>query len=101
MKRIIFHPEAKAEFEDAIRFIKKRRRGWDKFFRDEVVSGMKMIQTTTEGYPRVAEKAARKYSLKRFPYLLIYVEGDQRIELIAVSHTSRRPGYWLERLGDI
>jgi toxin ParE1/3/4 len=41
----------------------------------------------------------RRFLLRSFPFLLIYRErnaGD--IQIIAVAHTSRKPGYWKERV---
>jgi len=33
--------------------------------------------------------------LRRFPYFIVYREVDETIEVIAMAHTSRRPGYLL------
>ena len=41
----------------------------------------------------------RKFLLRQFPFVLIYRErasGD--IDVVAVAHTSRKPGYWKRRL---
>lgn len=41
----------------------------------------------------------RFYRLPGFPYLLIHLELDpDTVLLLAVMHTSRRPGYWRRRL---
>lgn len=40
----------------------------------------------------------RRYLLKRFPYLVVYRVVDLRIEIIAVAHGRRRPGFWTHRL---
>lgn len=34
----------------------------------------------------------------RFPFTIIYVEREQEFLVIAVAHTSRKPGYWKNRL---
>ena len=40
----------------------------------------------------------RRYLLRRFPFLLIYRElSADRIQILAVAHASRRPGYWKHR----
>jgi toxin ParE1/3/4 len=41
-----------------------------------------------------------RYSrLPSFPYLRVYLELDpDNVLLLAVMHTSRRPGYWRRRL---
>ena len=39
----------------------------------------------------------RRYVLGRFPYAVVYrVRGDM-VRVLAVTHQSRRPGYWLGR----
>jgi toxin ParE1/3/4 len=37
------------------------------------------------------------YLLKRFPYLVVYRVLQTRVEVLALSHASRRPGYWEHR----
>jgi hypothetical protein len=40
----------------------------------------------------------RFYLLKRYPFQIIYrpISGDQWL-IVAVAHSSRRPGYWSNR----
>ena len=39
----------------------------------------------------------RRKLLERFPYGIIYrIEGEE-ILIVALAHTSRRPGYWQNR----
>jgi toxin ParE1/3/4 len=41
----------------------------------------------------------RRFLLRKFPFLVIYREragGD--LQIVAVAHTSRKPGYWKERI---
>jgi toxin ParE1/3/4 len=37
------------------------------------------------------------YLLKRFPYLVVYRVRESRVEVLALSLASRRPGYWTHR----
>jgi len=46
----------------------------------------------------VFEAGTRRYLLKNFPYYLIYREINNEIEVVAVMHERRRPGYWRHRL---
>lgn len=39
----------------------------------------------------------RGLQLHRYPYVLVYLIGEQEIDILAVAHTSRRPGYWKDR----
>lgn len=41
----------------------------------------------------------RRYLLDRFPFSLIYRETEGVIQLIALAHHRRKPGYWSERIG--
>jgi toxin ParE1/3/4 len=41
----------------------------------------------------------RRFLVRGFPYLLIYRErGAEDIQILAVAHASRQPGYWKSRL---
>lgn len=39
----------------------------------------------------------RRYTLRRFPYSIIYQVGAEEIRILAVAHHRRRPGYWAHR----
>jgi hypothetical protein len=41
----------------------------------------------------------RRFLLRKFPFLLIYRErAGGNLQIVAVAHTSRKPGYWKERI---
>jgi toxin ParE1/3/4 len=41
----------------------------------------------------------RRFLLRKFPFLLIYREKTGgEIQIVAVAHTSLKPGYWKERI---
>ena len=41
----------------------------------------------------------RRFLLRKFPFILIYREKDGiAIQVLAVAHTSRKPGYWKGRI---
>lgn len=48
--------------------------------------------------PRVrAEYGTRRVPLRRFPYFVVYREQGEEIQVVAVAHASRKPGYWRHR----
>jgi plasmid stabilization system protein ParE len=48
--------------------------------------------------PGVADSVnARRVALKRFPYMVVYMELGLELRILAFAHTRRRPGYWRER----
>jgi plasmid stabilization system protein ParE len=40
----------------------------------------------------------RRLPLRRFPFLLVYREFHDHLEVVALAHTSRKPRYWRGRL---
>ncbi|MBF0491284.1 MAG: type II toxin-antitoxin system RelE/ParE family toxin [Deltaproteobacteria bacterium] len=51
--------------------------------------------------PKIGSKEklnTRKWSLKRFPYKVIYAFDDKELVVAAIMHQSRNPDYWLGRL---
>ncbi len=48
------------------------------------------------GVPHIAE--TRPYLMKRFPFALVYREIRQTLEVVAIAHTRRKPGYWKSRV---
>lgn len=48
------------------------------------------------GLPR--EFGVRRKLLARFPYAIVFVEGDTFVRVLSVMHGHRRPAYWLRRL---
>ena len=47
----------------------------------------------------IGPHSTRRFLLKQFPFTLIYREQPSAdIQIVAVAHTSRKPGYWKRRL---
>jgi plasmid stabilization system protein ParE len=38
--------------------------------------------------------------LRRFPFMVVYVVRTNSIEVLALAHTRRRPGYWRRRVNN-
>ncbi len=49
---------------------------------------------------RCFEGELRKCRFDVFPYALVFRICGTRLQIIAVMHMSRRPGYWRGRLGE-
>lgn len=39
----------------------------------------------------------RRFSLRRFPYSIIYYLRDDELRVVAIAHHRQRPGYWAGR----
>jgi plasmid stabilization system protein ParE len=44
------------------------------------------------------EKPVRRVRISGFPYRIVYEEMDECVQVLAVMHDSREPGYWKSRL---
>lgn len=42
-------------------------------------------------------KRWRRFSLRRFPYSVVYTFGGEELTVIALAHHRRKPGYWSGR----
>jgi plasmid stabilization system protein ParE len=54
------------------------------------------ITEAPDRWPRF-DCEARRVFLWRFPYLVIYRVLPDRVEILAIAHGRRRPGYWRGR----
>ena len=43
-------------------------------------------------------KGAKRIILRRFPYDIVTIEKSHEVIVIAVTHHSRKPGYWRDRI---
>jgi hypothetical protein len=42
-------------------------------------------------------KDFRKYTLRQFPFSIVYQDFPSEIVVVAVAHGRRKPGYWRDR----
>jgi hypothetical protein len=46
------------------------------------------------------ESRARRFVMRRFPYVIAYRARAAEVTILAFAHASRRPEYWRGRLDD-
>lgn len=104
-KPIRFEDEASAELREAAIWYEHERNGVGERLLadvDALVQRVAMFPEAGARMPGVAtELSVRRVLLRRYPYYVAYVETATDIRVVAVAHTSRRPGYWLDRLEDV
>ena len=93
---LLFHPEARRDFVEAIDWYAERSPNAARAFQEAVKSAGLAISKAPELWPTYL-LGTRRYLLKRFPFALVYRLTDEQIQIIAVAHGSRRPGYWADR----
>lgn len=96
--QVIVLPEAKAEATEAALWHEANRTGQGDALLDAIDDTLLRIGDHPERYPSWRwDLPFRRMLLARFPSLLSYGIVDGSVEVHAIAHTSRRPGYWLKR----
>ncbi len=99
--RLVLHPDAVAEATAAGDWYESQRPGLGADLAGEIERALEMISENPQtwavwpGIP--AGVGVRRFLLPRFPFALAYVVRADEVVILAVAHTSRRPGYWLIR----
>jgi len=93
---IRLHPLAADEAEKARAWYFKRNRLVASQFLLELDAAMASVAEAPKRWPRI-KGDFRRYLLHRFPFSVVYVERAGLIEVVAVAHHRRKPGYWARR----
>lgn len=91
------HPEAIAEAQAAIRWYRERSASAANAYLAEIDRAVDAITETPDMWPRYVH-GTRRYIFHRFPFYLVYRESGGNLEIIAVAHGRRKPGYWMNRM---
>ncbi len=87
------HPQAELEFASATRFYEEKVAGLGLEFVADVERGVVLITANPDIGQRL-DAQVRRVILARFPYNLIYRTNESGVNILAVAHQSRRPGFW-------
>ncbi len=102
MKILCFELEAVDEMEEAAGWYEKRQRGLGRRFLNEIERIQKAVVERPASFPRLdlpaSDLVIRRALLSRFPFALVFLDREEEVRILAVAHTKRRPGYWLNRL---
>jgi plasmid stabilization system protein ParE len=93
---VVLRAEAQAKFDEAFNWYESRRVGIGLSFAAEVQAVLDRIASNPQMHGVVLGDV-RKAVVRRFPYCLFYRSHANRIEVIAVFHTSRDPSVWQAR----
>ena len=99
-ERFRIHGEAAKELNDAISWHAER----DEELADRFIEAVNLaIDKILASPERFAEHLYRTRYVRviGFRYLVVYRDVNELVHVVAISHTSRRPGYWKSRLRDI
>lgn len=66
-------------------------------FAEEMNHAIAMISDAPDRWP-TANRGTRKFLLRRFPFAIYYRDVHSGVQVFAVAHGHRKPGYWKSRL---
>jgi len=97
MVSVTFHAEARAEYDAALAWYAARDA--------EAANGLDAELTRVTGvmaeFPELGapyDRRHRCWLLHKYPFALYYRYQAGGILVVAVSHTSKKPGYWKKRV---
>ena len=97
MKPVTIDRLAEAELLESVAFYEARLAGLGLDLESAARKAVKRIQAAPVRYP-LQKNGARRFAMGRFPFIIHYIELPDTIWILAFAHTSRKPGYWSQRL---
>ncbi len=89
-------PAAIAEARAAWQWYRERSPGAAARFLAEFDQAVEAISSNPGRWPRYIDDT-RRYLLRRFPFYVVFRQRSGVVEIAAVAHGRRRPGYWRHR----
>ncbi|MEZ0227756.1 MAG: type II toxin-antitoxin system RelE/ParE family toxin [Planctomycetota bacterium] len=100
-KPLVLDAEARAEIKSAESSYEEQREALGRRFHDAVLASLAQIEEFPGAAALLAPCAGhviRAARVWRFPYRIVYAELPEEFRILALAHTSRRPGYWRDRV---
>ena len=92
-----FHPQAEQEYLTALGWYRERSLIAAVNFESAFAQAIGRIQEAPQRWP-VYVGDFRKYTLRQYPFSIVYQEFPEQVVVFAVAHGHREPGYWLDRV---
>jgi plasmid stabilization system protein ParE len=97
MKPAQVHPEAEAEADGVFEWYWSRSESAALAFDAELREAFIFLRRSPQMCTPYL-RGMRRVMLHRFPYFVVFRELPRKIQIIAIAHAKRRPGYWRERI---
>ena len=95
-KPLRLHPAAEREYLSALAWYRDQSPIAAEEFAIVVRQAIERIEEAPQRWPSYFGDF-RKYTLRQFPFAIVYQESLLEIIVFAVAHGRRRPGYWRAR----
>ena len=96
--KLRLHRLAVAEIDAEVDYYESRHSGLGAELEDEIDAVLVMILEFPQAAAQWKDRVDRRVAvLDRFPFTIPYQIMGDTIVVLALVHTSRRPGYWAQR----
>lgn len=97
MADLLIGDGAEQDYSASLLWYASRSRAAAEGFEAEFSRALEAIYANPDGYP-FCDAQHHYYLLKRYPFQVIYRRlSEQQLLIVAVAHSSRRPGFWATR----
>jgi plasmid stabilization system protein ParE len=65
------------------------------------LDAVKAVRGEIAQFPSIGQAQGGRFRsllVQGFPYIVVYQDRPEECLIVAVAHTSRRPGYWRKRI---
>ena len=94
---ITFHPEAVLEARAAREWYRERSEAAADGFVAELDAAIAQILASPDRWPAFIPPT-RRFLFRRYPFFVVYQSTADAVQIFAVAHGHRRPGYWRNRI---
>lgn len=95
-KSLRVHPAAEQEYLSALMWYRERSPIAGEEFERAVQHAAERIREAPQRWPTYFG-SFRKYTLRQFPFMVVYQDLLSEITIVALAHARRQPGYWRDR----
>ena len=92
-----WHPDAEAEYLASFQWYYDRNSDAADAFEIELERALTLIARNPKTWPPYVHQT-QKIGLRHYPFNLVFRESSRGVEVIAVAHQRRKPGYWKDRI---
>jgi plasmid stabilization system protein ParE len=88
-----FDAEARAEFDEAVKWYFERSEGAAIGFISAVDLAIDRIVADPDRFPRTYA-GCQRCMLHRYPYSVVFYRREGKLVIVAIPHAKRHPAYW-------
>ena len=92
-----FHPEAAEEAQASVDWYRARSAEAAAGFVAELDYAIERIAELPETWPSYIANT-RRFVFRIYPFSVVYRITEDSLEIVAVAHAKRKPGYWASRV---